>query len=1272
MVGRKIKMKMVAIMWGIFESLLRNAAEKNGISLIFYSNGALKEFPEHIDDALDKMSHADIVLINHTPENFWDKIDQELQSIGKQVPIIVIGHDPTFWRYSTVNPEITVTCYQYLMNNGEDNFNNLLRFIRKEIFNENLLVDPPADVPWQGIYHPDAPRTFTDFHNYLDWHYSKQSETGSYIGILFSRVSWVSGNLSIENTLIRDLEAEGLKVIPVFCHYSENENTGAKSISDIVKYFFFDQNFVRIDALVKLTSSLVGSTLSDNPNKRAIDEGIELLHRLNVPVFSPIISYYQSIDQWNEQLGLSHDIGWAVAMPEFEGVIEPVFIGARSSSTRKDSPREPVPDRSKKIASRIKKWVLLGKKPPDQRKMAFILHNNACAGLEATVGGAAHLDSLESTAKILQIMKSVGYSLNPPASGKTLIESILSKKAISEFRWTTVQDIIRKGGCLMQMDMNTYNPFFHSLPSQVQEKVSQTWGDPPGIGMVHNNQILITGLSFGNVTVHVQPKRGCYGSRCDGQVCKILHDPACPPPHQYLATYFWIEHIFKADVIIHVGTHGNLEFLPGKGVGLSQECFPDVAIGSLPHLYIYNADNPPEGTIAKRRGYAVLIDHMQTVLTDSGLYDELIEVDTLLTQYENAKNDPARAHALHHLIIEAIHDANLHYDLHLSSEISLSEVVARAHEALSQIRNTQIQRGMHIFGEVPEGENRIDFINSIIRFDSGEQSPRRIVARILGLDLTELLTHQDAYCEDRNTSYGALIAEIEQTLKEIIRSELQSPNQSLSDIFCCSLSNEQQHQLKRVRHRILDINNRIEESKEISSLLKAYEGEYIRAGPSGLITRGHEEVLPTGRNFYSLDPYRVPTRAAWSVGRRLSEVMISKYKGETGTFPENIAFDWMASDVMTTDGEVMSEILFLIGVEPVWLTNGRVGSFTILPIETLGRPRIDVTVRTSGIIRDNFQNCYELLDEAIQAVAELDENPEDNYLRKHVLKAVQDNGWNWRDATLRLFSGRPGAYGGGITLAIAASAWKTEEDLVNIYVSGNSYAYGKNIAGKKAQDQFISSLSTVSVTFNKVHSDEYDLLSCCCYYGTHGGLTAAARHFSGHEVRPYYGDTREPEHIEVRFLSDEIRRIVRTKLLNPKWIEGMKEHGYKGASDMMKRIHHVYGWEACTQEVDDWIFDDIAETFVNDSEMRQFFQENNPFALEEIARRLLEAHQRNLWNADEEILERLKNNYLEIESWMEDQIGEGDYQGGSVDVYTISDLKNLEASMNKILEKHPK
>ena len=1265
-------MKITAVMWGSYSPLLKRAAAVTGCDLRLFPNRALEDSPEKTDEALSAMRESDVVLLYHTSDRFWECIDKQIKTIGETVPVICLGTDPLMWGLSTVELPVVATCQTYLTNNGAENFRNLLRYIEKTVLHKDVPVFPPLALPWEGLYHPDAPDVFPAPGDYRAW-YAHKACDGPWVGVLFSRVSWASSNCAIEDVLIRALEAEGLNVIPVFTYSLRDDTLGAKGMARVVEEYFAPEGHAAVDAIIKLVPFLLG-TASDEGHygKTAAARGTDLLARLGIPVFSPVISSYKSLEQWRESSGLTLDVGWAVAMPELEGVIEPLYIGAGSSSADGEKSREPLPDRCRKVAGRVHKWIALAKKPVRDRRVAFILNNNPCANADANIGGATHLDSLESVARILVRMKEAGYLIEAPASGKDLITRILEKKAVSEFRWTTVDDIVAKGGALMQMDMGTYGAWFTTLPRSVQERVNATWGPPPGQGMVYNGNLLVTGVSFGNATVHVQPKRGCFGARCDGQVCKILHDPDCPPPHQYLATYHWIEDIFGADVIVQVGTHGNLEFLPGKGVGLSENCFPDVVTGTTPFLYVYNADNPPEGTLAKRRGYAVLVDYMQTVLAGSGLYGELEELENLLGQYETAKNDPARAHALQHLIADAISTANLDKDLHLTAgsvhDLPLAEVISRVHEVLSLLRTTQIAIGMHILGGIPEGEKRVDFIYSILRFDTGELSLRRTVAAVHGFDLPDLLAHQDRVSGSTGVSYGALLEQIDRLSKQFIRAVLNGSEISPEKIFSRQVGPEQAYAFGSTRARIADISRRLDESREIDALLSGFDGKYIAAGPSGLITRGHDEVLPTGRNFYSLDPHQAPTRAAWRVGLRLADALIEKYSCEEGKLPENVAFYWMAGDIMSSDGEMYAEILWLLGVEPVWLANGQVKSFSVVPLEKLGRPRIDVTVRSSGILRDNFSNCYELVDAAVQAVAALDEPEDRNFVRKHARAAMEKEGRSFRDATYRVFSSRPGTYGNGVNLAVLASAWKTEEDLADIFVAWNGYAYGKDAPGAAAHEQLVTNLSTVAVTFNKVQSDEYDLLGCCCYFGTQGGMTAAARHYSGNEVKPYYGDTREPEQVGVRDLADEIRRVVRTKLLNPKWIEGMKAHGYKGAADMMKRVTRVYGWEASTQEVDDWIFDDIAETFVNDEDMRKFFENENPYALEEIARRLLEAEQRGLWDANQQVLNDLRQNYLEIESWMEDLSGEGDYQGGSVDIVTKDDIAVWGDSMEGMLK----
>ena len=1266
-------MKITCIVGSSYIPLIVRANKRLGFDLKLFSTKRIEDQPSRLEDALKSCQESDLIFMNRGGEVIWEEMEPRLKEIGKQVPIVCLGHDPSYWLLSTVPARIVATANTYLTYGGEDNLRNVLLYLCRELLHTDVAYEPPCPLPWEGIYHPDAPHHFQNIAEYLKWY---QPDQGPSVGLLISRFFWVNKNLEMEDELIRALERQGMNVIPVFAYSIRDEDLGTRSMSEVVSDYLTVEGRPRVNALVKTIPFFLGLEKKNLGEGKENKTGISLLKKLNVPVFQPILSYSMTVEEWEKAGGLSNDIGWGVAMPEFEGVIEPMIISA-GSSRDEYLERTPIPERCEKLAKRVSKWIALANKPVGERKAAFILHNNPCASVEATVGGGAHLDTIESVARIMNRMAKAGYSLeNIPATGKQLIETIMDRKAISEFRWTPIEEIVSKGGVLAYQTGEDYKMWFDQLTPQVRDRVSEAWGRPPGeekdgipAAMLYQGKIVITGVQFGNVVVCVQPKRGCAGARCDGQVCKILHDPDVPPTHQYMATYRYLEDIFGADVLIHVGTHGNLEFLPGKGVGLSRNCYPDICIGTIPHLYIYNADNPPEGTIAKRRSYAVLVDHMQTVMTQSGLYDELLEVDRLLGDYETAKYDHGRAHELRHLLIEAIKTANLDKGMKLTDDMPVEEIVTKAHNELSRVRNTQIDSGMHIFGELPQDEKRVEFINSILRFEESGVSLRGTVAALIGLSMEELLADQGASNERYGKSHGQLLEFIDGQCKKLIDMYLQGNGARAEEVLGLSVAGHES-ELKAIRTKVMDLQTRIVESNEIKALLAGMDGRYIEAGPSGLITRGRDDVLPTGRNFYSLDPYRVPTKTSWKVGQKLGAAIIAKHQKEEGRYPENIAFYWMCSDIMWADGEDMAQIMYLLGVKPVWLSNGRLKGFEIIPLDELGRPRIDVTIRVSGITRDNFPNCIDIIDEAVQAVAMLDEPLESNYIRKHSL-ANMDSGvaLDWRDSTLRIFASKPGTYQSGTNLAVYASAWKDEKDLSDIFVYWNGYAYGKGVAGKESHQNFANALKSVDVTYNKVVSDEYDLLGCCCYFGTHGGMTAAARHLSGKDVKAYYGDTREPEHVDVRDLADEVRRVVRTKLLNPKWIEGMKQHGYKGAGDISQRVGRVYGWEATTQEVDDWIFDDIAKTFIMDEENRKFFEENNPWAMEEMARRLIEAEQRGLWKADPEVLDSLKNMYLEIEGWMEERMGDvgGEFQGGSIDVINADEVKAWKDKMSKVL-----
>lgn len=1281
--------KITVVAWDSYTRMFGRASE--GISsfeMDLFSAKKMDRSDDYYQEAAQSIKNADIIFLYRTSEGFWEDFEKEVKELDKKIPVISVGYNPSYWLLSTVSPEEVAKCYSYLTYGGRENIKNLLQYMLHTFLGKGDKPAEPVELPWEGIYHPDVENVYKSTNEYLSRF--QQQDNQPKIGMLFSRSYWLNENCEFIDELVRNFEKRGCLVIPIFSYSVRDKSLGTKSGGDVIREYLLDENGQsRINAFVKLTALFSGDELNEDGTSLSISEKAgKLFRKLNVPVFQPVLTSYKTISEWEDDPhGLGSLTAWYVTMPEFEGVIEPMICAATDNGSEMKK-LVPIKDRCEKIAERVTQWINLGKKPVSERKIAFILHNNPCASIEASVGGAANLDSLQSVSKILHEMNNAGYKVdNAPADGKELINTILDRKAISEFRWTTVDEIVNKGGCIKRVPVDDYNEWFNQRTEKFRNRISEVWGNPPGeeidgvpAAMVYQGDIVVTGVQFGHAVICTQPKRGCAGSRCDGQVCKILHDPDLPPPHQYFATYRYLEYDFNVDCIVHVGTHGNLEFLPGKGVGLSQDCSPDLAIGNIPHLYIYNADNPPEGAIAKRRSYATLIDHMQVTMTKSGLNGELDELEKFLGEYYEAKSiNKSRAHQLEHLIKDTLEQSNLTKEIRYTEDMPFDELAQRTHEAISLLKSSQINKGLHIFGNQPQDEERVEYIRAIFRADTDNGlSIRSSMFELIGIDLQEALKNQGVVNKEWNMSYGQLLEYIDELSGVYISRCLTNPGIDSIDL-AKELLNEKiinpDALTKFPEHAALikDINQRIEDSKEIEALFSGFDSEYIPSGPSGKITRGRYDVLPSGKNFYTLDIYKLPTKAAYRVGVNLANSVIEKHSNDEGRLPENVAIYWTCMDITCSDGEGMGQIMALLGTKPKWSGNGRVNGFEIISLKELGRPRIDVTIRVGGINRDSFPECVNYIDEVIRKVASLDEPEELNFVRKHAMEQLRekDNPKDksaWDEVTTRIFGSRPGTYMAGVNLAVYASAWKDEKDLTDVFVYWNQYAYGKDVFGKEMPSAFIANLKTVDVTFNKTYTDEYDLFGCCCHFATQGGLTVSARSLSGKEVKAYYGDTRDTKNVGVRDLSDEVRRVVRSKLLNPKWIDGMKQHGYKGLGDISKKIGRVYGWEATTGEVDDWIFDDIARTFVLDEEMRNEFEKNNPWALEEIGRRLLEANERGLWNADPEVLDQLKENYLEVEGWLEEKMGdiEGDFQGGSVDIITQEEVESWGDKLQEV------
>jgi len=1290
--------KIAAIMWSPFMATFLQGAELcPEVELSLFSSKELDQQPELLDQFLAKAAQAEVVFLYWSIEFFWEDLGARLRELSEGKIIVTTSYDPANWgRYATVGQAVSAKVFSYIAEGGPENFRRMLTYLAS-LVQSDLSIQEPVPFPWQGLVRPPDQTVYDSVAEYLAAHPFSRPHT---VGLYFSRHSFTNTDMALEQALLEALEAQGLNVLPVFSHSNPDPAAGAWGPLQTARhYFFHPDGRSRVDALVNLHYFFLGREPQGDVSETGVAaQSVALFKDLDVPVFKPIYSHSKTVQEWEEDpQGLTVEVTFGIAMPEFEGSIEPIMVGCvhRLSDTRSDTVfevREAIGPRVAHVAERIARWVRLRGKNPAERKVVFVFHKDECAGLEAGVGGAGGLDSGESVVRVMRRLREHGYQIeNIPESGEALMQTILAKKAIAEFRWTTVEEIINKGGHLALLENERYLQWFDRLPTKARQDIIAAWGEPPGQemngvppSMVYDGKLVITGLNFGNVNIIMQPKRGCAGSRCDGQVCKILHDPDIPPPHQYLATYMYMDRIFGADVIIHVGTHGNLEWLPGKGAGLSAACWPDIAIGTIPHLYIYNADNPAEGVVAKRRSYATLVDHQQAVQTTADTYNELKELEELLNEYHRTgPEDRARAHQLEHLIQEAIDKNHFRQDIDALQPIDFQTVVTRCHELLSQVRNSQTTIGMHILGERPQGEQRAEVINTILRFDSSNDlNTRRLVFDLWGEDIIQAL-QAPGQRSRRGTVYGELLYAADRLAQEVIHRLLQGENlwQILGEHPDLQLPTDPalKTRLESFADLVHDIDRRLEDSEEIEALRHALGGGYIPAGPSGYLSRGRYDILPTGRNFYNVDPTRIPTKAAYRVGVKLAEALLQRFLREEGRYPETVGMVWLASDIMRADGEQIGQILHLLGARPTWKANGQVAGFEIIDLDQLGRPRIDVNIRVSGISRDCFPEAVKYVDQVIQAVALRQEPPEQNYIRAHLIGQAREQHLSLEDQkhfrrlSYRIFCAQPGVYRAGVNLAVYASAWQTEQDLSDVYLFWNGYAYGADGFGVQAHRELMANLGRVEVTFDKHISDEGDFLDCCGYFSNYGGMTAAVKAISGKAPKTYYGDTRDPANIAVTDFADELRRVVRAKLLHPKFIEGMKTHGYKGAGDLSKRIGRVYGYGATTGQVDNWIFDEIAQAFILDQAMKEWFDRVNPWALEEIGRRLLEAASRGIWQPDPDLLENLKEVYLDIEARLEDTMGEvtGDFQGGAVDVMTATDVASWQEALDKVLGPRP-
>ncbi len=1127
------------------------------------------------------------------------------------------AHSP---RYGTKE---WLVIHKYLLYGGSKNLENLLLYLKALKTGEEEPIPPPEAVPTEGIYHPDFDHSPT-LQEYIAKKVDPKAPT---IGLWFYQTYWLNDNLWFIDAIIREVESKGANVIPVFHQRFKDLERGNPGADEIVETYFKDGDKSRIDCLLNpLLFSL----------KMAGDTYEGLLESLDVPVLQAMVSL-GTRDAWEGSAqGLTFmDVTYNAAQPEMDGVLICVPVATREEGHEDPVTKArriiyaPIRERIKKLVDLALKWANLRRKPNREKRIAICFHHYPPRN--DRVGCAVGLDSFESVKLLLDRLKEHGYEIEEQyASGEEIKERLLGG-ITPDTRWLDPMKAARVGA--IEVDKVRYKGWFSQLPQRVKDALLESWGTPPGDQMLFNDQLLLPGILNGNVFIFIQPSRGHIE-----KAKANYHDPWLPPPHSYLATYWWIREVFRADAVVHVGKHGTLEWLPGKSLGLSRECYPDLAIQDIPNIYPYIINDPSEGTQAKRRSYACIIDHLTPVYTNADLYDDLATLDNLITEYLDARReDPDRARSMEPMIWKAVEEADLHHDLEITKDEALGDfdgLVNRLHEYLFELSDTMISDGLHILGEPPRGERLVEFLAQLTRLENGRNpSLRKLCIKSLGFDPDTL----------RGEDKRAIVPMAHEKAKEAIRGIFEKGDLKR---LCRELFSGHEEEALEVLGFIKDVLiPKIEKTQdEMDHLLKALSGRFVPPGPSGAPTRGQAEILPTGRNFYSVDPSKIPTPTAWKRGIRLGDTLLSRILQDKGTYPETVGIIVYGGPTMRTRGEDVAEILWLMGVRPKWhKTSGKVVGIEVIPLEELGRPRIDVVPRVSGFFRDAFPNLMALMDEAARMVAALNEPPGDNILRKHVISDLEhymkegfERGEAWRRATFRVFGCPPGTYGAGVSELVEAKTWETRSELGDAYINYSAHAYGAGAYGEKVPEVFKRQLSRMDVTVKNEDSREYDMMSCTDYFNYYGGLIAAVSSVREELPDSYMGDTSTPDEPRIRSTSEEARHILRSRLLNPKWLKGLMRHGYKGAGDISHMMDVVFGWDATADIVEDWMYERIAHAYCFDHEMREWMKEVNPHALYNILERLLEAEARGMWDASKETSKRLRDMYLEMEGEMED------------------------------------
>ncbi len=1124
----------------------------------------------------------------------------------------------------------------YLHFGGERNYYNLWLYIEKVLTKSDVEIEKPNAIHWTGVFHPQATQVYE---NVLDYQKDFCKLDQPTVGMLFYRDEWLWGDLEYQTAIINALEAKGVNVIAVFTNGMPNTVMGMPSIPDVMKKYFFDaEGKPIIDCLInamKFSMTANGSI------------SIEQLKTFNIPILQ-VYTIMAPQEEWEKSdEGMNPlETSISISLPEFDGVIHAVPVAARKELENGDVRYLPIADRVERLAGKAKKWAMLRHKPNRDKKIAIILHNYPPGN--STIGTALGLDAIESVRRLLTSMQEAGYDVGEIPEDSQAFVNDLTKGATNDRTMLTekqMEEATRLSG-------KDYKKFFASIPAKVQKDMTASWGSAPGEVMEYEGDLVLPGKQYGNIYISVQPPRD-FGDDPE----KSYHDMTAVPTHQYLGFYHWLSSVWNADAVAHIGTHGNLEWLPGKNAGLDAASYGDITLADLPNIYPYNMTITGEGVQAKRRAGAVLIGHLPAPVAQAGLYDDLEELEKVMDEYIHFEaTQPDNLAHLEPIVLEKVKAAGLEEDVPRDEGKPFGEYVEALHNYISDLQNMQVHTGLHILGDVPEGQQLIDYIGQIMRLDNGEiKALPQAIADIYGVNYSNLLDTSTEINEKLNITNGALAKKINEQAVDFITAlyerdfEEAGVERALALSWVQEAADEVKRELAHLAGYITGtLYQHIMSSKdELTNILRAFNGEYIEPGPSGSPTSGGADLLPSGRNFFGIDPRTLPTPAAYEMGKTLGDRVIERFIAEEGHYPENIGIILWSGSNMRSHGQDIAEFLYLMGVRPQYQHGSmRINGLELIPLDELKRPRVDVTARISGLFRDSMPSVMELLDKAVLLVAEQDEDVEMNLIRKHVLEDCaeleKEEGISyedaWRQATYRIFGAREGVYGAGVSAILEGRNWGSIDDIADVFVQWGAHAYGAGSKGGQfLPSQFRKRMGSLEATVKNQDNHDTNMLSSDDYNAYHGGMIAAVRSIKGSAPRSYTGDSTDKNRVTTHSVQEEMKRVFRSEAVNPKYIEGLMQHGYKGATEMANMIAHSFQWDATSAVMEDWMYEKYAEKYTFDPKVQDWLRGVNPWALQKMTEVLLEAEQRGLWNAKDETLDELQKIYLDMDGELEDR-----------------------------------